>query len=164
MKCDICKKREAVIRTKIYFGDKFQDLNICEVCAKEHGIRNLKEANLRIFADFISHLIDSKKAETKLKGKCPLCGMTLHDFKRIGHLGCDECYNTFRRELLPIFHKMQVGIMHIGKGPKGKHDLSTYEKIALLRKAIQKAIIEERYEDAAVIRDKLKVLHSGEEK
>ncbi|HDS09319.1 MAG TPA: hypothetical protein ENN73_03740 [Firmicutes bacterium] len=161
MKCDICHENEATIRTKIYFNDKLQELNICEPCAKEHGILNLKETNVKIFADFLSHLIENKKEASRVKGKCPLCGMTLPDFKRIGQLGCDECYYTFRQELIPLFNKMQVGTMHIGRGPKGKHDLSNYEKIAMLRKALQNAIMDERYEDAAEIRDKLKLLHSA---
>jgi hypothetical protein len=40
MKCDLCGKSEATVHLTQTFGDTFRRLDLCEDCAKSHGIND----------------------------------------------------------------------------------------------------------------------------
>jgi protein arginine kinase activator len=40
MKCEICAKNEATVHLTQSFGDKFKKLDLCEDCAKTHGVND----------------------------------------------------------------------------------------------------------------------------
>ena len=82
-----------------------------------------------------------------------------------GKCGCPECYNTFNSELLPYLKRVHGSIQHIGKIPNRAPltvavDTETAEG---LRSKLNQLIREEKYEEAAIIRDKIKRLE-GESK
>jgi len=89
--------------------------------------------------------------------KCPNCKMTYADFKKIGRLGCGECYVTFKKYLGPLLKRIHGSSQHIGKSPS-KVTRVLKEKIDLqeLRLKLQKAIENEAFEEAARIRDQIK--------
>jgi protein-arginine kinase activator protein McsA len=83
--------------------------------------------------------------------RCQTCNASLAELKAIGKFGCPICYDTFKDELLPYLPQMQGGNnQHVGKRPKNG--------IESLNKEMQKAVKEERYEDAAKFRDRIKEL------
>jgi protein arginine kinase activator len=91
--------------------------------------------------------------------KCPSCGFTQADFKKSGRLGCSECYNTFSEPLASLLKSMHKGTRHTGKVPhvlQKTRDLS--DKLKTLQKKLDKAIASENFEDAAGLRDEIKVL------
>ena len=51
-------------------------------------------------SDLLAGMADFEKPATKEEDvvsiKCPSCGLGYADFKKIGRLGCGECYNVFR--------------------------------------------------------------------
>ena len=40
MKCDLCAKTEATVHLTQTFGDKSRRLDLCEDCAKTHGVND----------------------------------------------------------------------------------------------------------------------------
>ena len=89
--------------------------------------------------------------------KCPNCGLTYNDFKKMGRLGCGECYSSFKKYLGPLLKRIHGSSLHVGKSPlrvgaglKKKIDLSG------LRQKLQKAIETEAFEEAARLRDQIK--------
>ena len=107
---------------------------------------------------------DQTSAATTVSVKCPSCGLTYADFKKIGRLGCGECYNTFRKYLGPLLKRIHGSTQHTGKSPliagkprKKKIDLQA------LRIRLARAIEEEAFEEAAKIRDQIKELERKEE-
>jgi protein-arginine kinase activator protein McsA len=40
MNCDVCGKTEATVHLTRTFGDKSQKLDLCEDCAKKHGVND----------------------------------------------------------------------------------------------------------------------------
>ena len=108
--------------------------------------------------------LDLLEAETDQATECPTCGFTMESLKRVGRLGCSKCYDTFGDEIaqrLPSLHK---GISHTGYFPAGLVKLhrlkSELEELSI---RLDEAIEEERYEEAASLRDEIQELKKEEE-
>lgn len=79
------------------------------------------------------------------------CSLSLQDIKTQGRFGCSNCYNVFKDEIKILLPHIHNGAKtHIGKKPKNC--------ISYLNSEIEKAIKQERYEDAAQIRERIKNL------
>jgi len=157
MICCICKEREATVHLTQITGDKMQKVDLCEECAKTKGVNDPTGFSL---ADLLLGLGASQEIEQAAGGsemRCPRCGFTQADFKKAGRLGCPECYRTFSEPLDGLLKTMHKGTRHVGKAPAGlrqTRDLS--ERLKTLQKKLTKAIEEEDFEQAAVLRDEIK--------
>jgi protein arginine kinase activator len=95
--------------------------------------------------------------------------MTWDRLKQDGRAGCAQCYETFDEELRAVMEKMQRGGAHIGKVPrtaqKRRNRLDHLRqlrdnKLELLKRRLEESIAAEKYEEAAKLRDKIKVVSS----
>ena len=159
MQCDVCGKKEATVHLTEIINDKVTKLHICEQCAKEKGAEMEEHFGLN---DLLAGLTDlGSGIETELVGavKCPSCGFTYADFKKMGRLGCSECYEVFKKQLEPLLKKIHGANRHIGKVPlragKTAQDTQTLHQMKI---QLDKAIQAEEFEKAASLRDKLKEL------
>ena len=149
MLCQNCGKNEANVRyTQIVNGVK-KEMILCEECAEKMGIKNFK------------------------------INMPIHfsNFLETGLLGCAECYDMFEDRLDSVLKNIQGNVKHVGRKPlnisekmqnTGENNtkkMNREEKkvenneLEQLKKDLNKAIEEERYEDAATIRDKIKQIN-----
>jgi protein arginine kinase activator len=103
------------------------------------------------------------KKEAPVQLKCANCGLSYADFKKIGRLGCSECYTTFKKYLMPLLKRIHGSNVHLGKtlqkmekAAKKKSDLSA------LRIQLQRAVEAEAFEEAARIRDQIRELEKKE--
>ena len=118
--------------------------------------------------------------------ECNNCGELYKEFIKTGLLGCEECYDVFQNRLDPILKNLQGSVKHVGRRPlnieekienkevnkdvkveSNKEEKQTKEnkkenELMKLQKDLNKAIEEETYEDAAVIRDEIKKLEKNE--
>lgn len=206
MKCDMCENEATVFLTQIIDG-KMNQVNLCDKCSKENGVTDPTGFQL---ADFLV----GTAAQKKTKGSsieddslaCPNCGFTRAHLKKIGRMGCPECYATFASDLENMLRAMHKGTRHVGKVPtrqqliqhtpdpnattqaedqetNDEDDItasqdqdvapsppllpppppavvSVAQRIQELKQAIEKAIVDERYEDAAKLRDEVRELES----
>ncbi len=158
MLCDVCKTETAsVFLTQIVDG-KMQKVNMCEACSKEKGVSDPTGFAL---ADLLLGMGAAQPVERGgAEGtRCPQCGFTQTEFKKTGRLGCSVCYQTFAEGLEPMLKGMHKGIKHTGKCPERLQ--RTQERASAMRdlnEALRKAVIEEQYEEAATLRDKIKAL------
>jgi protein arginine kinase activator len=157
MLCCICKEKDAKVHLTQIVGDKMQKVDLCEECAKQKGIDDTAGASL---ADVLLGLGASQEIAQPGGGevKCPHCGFTQADFKKAGRLGCSECYVTFAEGLEGLLKTMHKGTKHIGKAPQSlqqTRDLS--DKLKNLQKKLDKAVADEDFEQAAQVRDEIKV-------
>jgi protein-arginine kinase activator protein McsA len=90
---------------------------------------------------------------------CPSCGTTLQQLRQSSLLGCGECYRFFRAPLLQTLGQLHGAVVHRGCRP-GSVDPGELQpgRRESLQRALKEAIAEERYEDAAVARDRLREL------
>ncbi len=156
MKCSNCGKNTATITYKQNINGEVTNLNLCESCAHKLGIFNSFE---NIFSPMILDMDYILPEEIK----CKNCGYTLSKYKTTGLFGCGNCYDTFKNEIDNILLKIQGKNRHVGKLNKSKTDFNVKEenKVSDLKEKLQKLIKEEKFEEAAIIRDEIKKLEKG---
>ena len=189
MKCENCGKNEANVKyTQIINGEKKQ-MFLCEECSKKLGISDI-HFNMPIsFNNFLEDFFDDMNDVSFMpslgagnqKIKCSKCGLTWEDFLHTGNLGCSNCYEEFGARIDPILRSLQGATSHIGRigdvieGNDIKPNLDEIEKtvsseenkninkVEELKEELKQAIKEEKYEDAAKLRDEIKNLENGQE-
>ncbi|WP_353893400.1 UvrB/UvrC motif-containing protein [Proteinivorax hydrogeniformans] len=168
MVCQECKKKQATVHfTKIINGEKIE-LKLCESCAEQRGDLDFDGQQPFSVHQLLAGLLDLEEmpnvkgqTTTSNAGICKNCGLTEMQFAKIGRLGCTQCYQTFGARLNPLLKRVQGRSSHNGKVPKRSGgDIKLKREIEKLRESLNRYVIEEKFEDAAVLRDKIKALES----
>jgi len=162
MLCNICGKNPATVHLTEIIDEQMNELHLCEECARQKSTQMESQFGL---SDLLAGLADFTKPEKEaeiVEVKCPNCGLTYADFKKIGRLGCGECYNTFRKYLVPLLKRIHGSTQHVGKFPGMKPAARSAKKkitsLDELRQSLAKAIQNEAFEEAARLRDQIKEL------
>ncbi len=159
MLCDICGENEATVHLTEIIDDQMAELHLCEGCAKKKSLEMEQHFGL---ADLLAGLAGlGKQFEVgQLTGvKCPNCGLTYEDFKKIGRLGCGQCYDTFKESLTPLLKRIHGSNQHLGRVPvKTSKVVKAKSELQELKAKLQKAIQMEEFEEAAKLRDKIREL------
>jgi protein arginine kinase activator len=134
-------------------------VDLCDSCAKEKGVEDGMGFSP---SDLLLGLGAAEQIKVESPGaQCPVCGFTQADFKKTGRLGCSACWETFEAGLASLLKAMHKGGHHLGKVPaKAMHTLVLSGKVRDLSDKLEKAVREEKYEDAAHIRDEMRELES----
>ncbi|MGA2174990.1 MAG: UvrB/UvrC motif-containing protein [Verrucomicrobiota bacterium] len=154
----ICKQNPAKVHLTQIVEDKMQKVDLCEECAKKKGVNDPAGFSL---ADLLLGLGASQEIAQSAGSediKCPNCGFTGADFKKAGRLGCSQCYVTFAESLESLLKTMHKGTKHVGKVPtalRQSRDLN--ERLKHLQKKLEKAVTAEDFEQAASLRDEIKI-------
>ncbi|MCK4262103.1 UvrB/UvrC motif-containing protein [bacterium] len=164
MLCEVCGKSQATVHYTEIINNDATEMHLCEDCAQKKGAILKPHFPL---ADLLSGLIDFKLPLTlkeEGRGKCPQCGMTYSDFKKIGRLGCGQCYNTFKESLAPLLKRVHGSNEHVGKSPAlaGKA-MRTTQQLRQLKEKLQRAIQREEFEEAARLRDRIREIEKKNE-
>ena len=166
MLCDVCGKNPATVHLTEIIDDQMNELHLCEDCAREKSAAMEQQFGL---SDLLAGMAEvSKPSAKELETpavKCPTCGLSYADFKKIGRLGCGECYTVFRKYLAPLLKRIHGSTQHSGKSPLNVTIKGGKKKadIQELRLRLQKAIEGEAFEEAARLRDQIKELESKQE-
>lgn len=164
MLCDVCQTNQATVHLTEIIDDQMTELHLCEECAKNKSMDMEQQFGL---ADLMAGLSDMGKPQVEgkeaLKLKCPGCGLSYDDFRKIGRLGCSECYNSFRKYLIPLLKRIHGSNKHYGKMPLVlAKPVKAKSELAELRDSLEKAIQLEEFEEAARLRDRIKELEKKE--
>ncbi|MDP2913717.1 MAG: UvrB/UvrC motif-containing protein [Candidatus Omnitrophota bacterium] len=161
MQCDICGKKDATVHLTEIVNDQVTKLHLCEECAKEKGTEMEEHFGLSDLLAGLADLGAGVEPDLEEKIKCPSCGFTYRDFKRMGRLGCSECYEAFKCKLAPLLKRIHGADRHAGKIPLiiGKAVKDTRD-MQELKARMEKAIRTEDFEEAARLRDKIKDMGS----
>jgi protein arginine kinase activator len=150
-KCQICGKPATVHLTQIT-GNKIVKIDLCEECAKAKGITDPEGFSM-------SELLGAGEPHTHAPAEsmvCTTCGFTPKDFKKLGLFGCPDCYESFAPIIMPMLRTMHRDVVHRGKIPVRSLERMSYRtKVASLQTQLDDAVKEERFEDAARLRDEL---------
>jgi protein arginine kinase activator len=160
MLCEICKKRPGAVSYTQVINNKKTQLSVCMKCAEEKGITNplagLPEVFGKIVANILGEeLLTATEEITKKSGsiRCPKCNISLAKFEKTGLLGCDECYQTFEKELSVLLRRIHGSSKHIGSRPRPRRVVSNERDLGKLRAELALAIGKEKFERAAELRD-----------
>lgn len=176
MICENCKQRPATITlTQVKNGQQITK-HYCEICSQQlhqHDHSQNEHVPLQqLFADWFGIPTWSANAPKSQQQEehliCPNCGVTYKQFLHDGKFNCPTCYDAFRDELPQVMKRLHNGATrHVGKMPGAVN--ATYklkQEIEGLRNDMKKAVEEERFEDAATLRDQArkleKELHGGD--
>lgn len=178
MLCENCKKREANVRYSENINGVKKELHLCEECSRNLGITDKMDFKMPTldFSNFFGSFLEDFSTpdfmpllnEVK-QVECESCGSTFDDIINTGRYGCANCYDVFEDRMDPILKKLQGSNKHNGRLGKISNNKKKYEKtentkksdinkskLEELQEQLKKAIKEERYEDAAKIRDEIK--------
>jgi protein arginine kinase activator len=159
MLCDVCKTNPATVFLTQIVDGKMQKINLCKPCSKEKGIDD--PLNFGLADQFLGLGEASEIEKGGASHKCPACGFSQADFKKTGRLGCATCYDTFSEGLDSLLKAMHKGTSHVGKVPaRLQRALQFNAEMKTLRQDLAKAVADEKYETAAEIRDRIKVLET----
>lgn len=159
MLCDVCGKNPATVHLTEIIDSHMNELHLCEECARKKSTQMEQQFGL---SDLLAGMADFDKPNHDLKEpidliKCPNCGLTYADFKKMGRLGCGDCYEAFKKYLGPLLKKIHGSNMHFGKSPfKAAKSDNKETGIEELRIKLKEAIAMEDFEDAARLRDQIK--------
>jgi len=109
-------------------------------------------------------------ADYKDGKQCSTCGSDFLEYKKDGKLGCPDCYNNLAEFMVPVLSGFHGEKRHIGKSPVHKDDTgftgevlknnrTVIDTTADLQSQLNSAILEERYEEAAVLRDRIREIN-----
>jgi protein arginine kinase activator len=155
--CDYCDQAAIYHDVQIENG-VHTTLNLCQDHAIEAGVQ-IGPIDLSVVLSIEATFSDSKETIS-----CADCGMTIAQYKKTSLLGCPICYETFAEQLKHIIANVQDNhTQHVGRAPSTANaDVSRHLTVRRLLKQLDQAVTQEQYEEAAVLRDKLRKLHEGD--
>jgi protein arginine kinase activator len=171
MICERCKLAEATIHLTEIIKDVKSEVHLCENCARDIGL-NSKLSNFSLSIPEMLSFLDVNEIDEYVYGSvCKSCGLTFVDYRREGKLGCADCYQYLEDSLNSIITGYHGATTHTGKHPNNPADpvvdhyggmarISAKKSIAELKGLLKQAVVDERYEEAAVLRDKITELET----
>ncbi|HVK16729.1 MAG TPA: UvrB/UvrC motif-containing protein [Fimbriiglobus sp.] len=158
MKCQRCPKQATLHITEVLPDERFEELHLCEDCAKKY-LYEPAAAQQQAAKKSGKPAADLDLGDDPGGKQCEACGIKFVEFRNAGRLGCSHDYDSFREELLPLLESIHGDVRHQGKTPRRLPKAkSAQAELAQLRKKLQQAVLEEAYEEAASIRDRIKQL------
>lgn len=169
MKCTECQKQSPTIHFTRYVNGTKQEYHLCQSCASKYDEVSLEEGYtlhelLTGLFNFDANKMDINMNNIKQNDEreliCSNCNLSFREFRKIGKFGCSDCYTSFESKLTPIFKRVHSGnTNHTGKIPKRTGvKLHQKKKLIAYRKYLEKLILDENFEEAAIIRDKIKAI------
>ncbi|WP_300411113.1 UvrB/UvrC motif-containing protein [Lagierella sp.] len=181
---NLCKDCYSKYVTELFPGAKeeFDLSKLTEFLDSDKGqtIKDLlsEALNIKINFDVVGSTQDERGnyniGERDDKDRCPNCHKSLDEILADGKLGCSECFTTFKDRLGKEFlEKMYSNSPSKGedksditeeKPEKNSEIKILINKIEKKEEALKNSIVEEDFEEAAVIRDEINKLKTDLEK
>ena len=154
MLCDKCGKNEANIHIETSINGVKKQENLCSACAQQNTLGGFN------FTDLMSGMVSPNLGEEQGVRRCGNCGMTVYDLERLGKFGCAQCYGDLREHVLPMLKRIHGSTQYCGyqQTEEDKRRLAVQD----LKAKLSDAILQEDYESAAELRDKIKLLEEDE--
>jgi protein arginine kinase activator len=151
--CDECGKNPANVHLTQIVNDETAVFHLCEACARGKGI------HISIGDGDQPRGLNTREQQIL----CPECGLSLADFREKGWLGCAHCYRAFEKEIDELLMQVHGARVHKGKTYRIPDIVSTRgNDIQKLRRELDNAIRNEKFELAATIRDTINsLINSG---
>jgi protein arginine kinase activator len=171
MLCERCRNSEATIHHTEIIKDVKSELHLCEKSSRDIGL-NAKLSNFSLsIPEMLSFLDENEGGECHEGSVCATCGVTFMDYSREGRLGCPDCYEYLGESLQSVIAGYHGATRHAGKHPHVIEDSGVRDRprscvrpaiktVEEYRHMLEQAVLNERYEEAAVLRDAIRELES----
>lgn len=167
MLCQYCNMNDATIHfTKIVNGS-VEEKHLCDSCAKSNNDFNFEFPFPfhELFTGLLETTNQSAAGQELFKNiNCPRCGLDYMKFMETGKFGCPKCYEVFTDEIDILLKNIHGHSRHIGKIPsRSEEGILQKREIENLKVELNVKIKTEKFEEAAVIRDKIKKINEKSE-
>lgn len=166
MICQSCNKNKATTHIKTIIDGNLKEYMLCSECAEKLGYSNPLDLFDFSFGNFLSSVFGNSTAtggalQSGNVLRCKQCGSSIDEISKNGKVGCANCYETFKSDLLPLIERIHGNTTHVGKIPSsaGEH-VKIKNNIKNLKQELKEAINKQEFERAAVLRDEIKNLES----
>ena len=157
MLCEECGERPAEVLMTTVINGESTTRHLCRECLKKYQGGDLQA----VLAAVLSTMAQKQQVPDVI---CPRCGCTYQEFQKTGMLGCAECYQAFRKELLPLIARVQGRSQHAGRRPPvSEEEQALQSRMEELRSRMEAAVAEENFEEAAQLRDEMRALSAPRE-
>ena len=162
MKCEHCHNNEATFFYEETINGESRSMQLCAECAakmKKDGTA-FGSGAFPFSGDLLSGLFGLSAPSRKESGKtCPGCGATWKHLLEGGKASCPQCYATFGEELKPTLRSLHGNVTHVGRAPADRRaKKEKLDRLTALTRSLADAIREEKFEDAAKLRDEIREL------
>lgn len=161
MLCQRCHKNVATVHYREVINGVTKDHYFCQSCANL-GIGAIDKSQSMGIEEILAGLMGLQQNKEELR--CPKCNLTYSEFKKIGKVGCEKCYQVFASKLEPVLKQLHGNVQYKGKLPRSKSDtsgdLDKTKRIQELKNELAARVKAEEYEEAAKLRDMIKELEN----
>lgn len=175
MICEKCHQNKAIVLFKQGVGNQEITYQLCNECAKNMEFFQTSQIiSTNEFSELFNQVLNGVFGVSEITSvveekTCFTCGISFHEIKAAGRVGCADCYHSFKKELWPTISQMQKTTIHTGKFPKvhkqdfqvEKSEIRINEEVEILTKKLNEAVESEKYELAIEFRDKINSLKNG---
>lgn len=149
MKCEVCHLNEAARSIKRTVEGDERELFVCDSCARTSPHVGTVPASLTDVLFSLGMQIDGMdKIEDQV---CPSCGLSRNDVREKHRLGCPKCYEVFMADIRLFLSAQLSSMSSSGEHPKD------HSEVQKLKAELEQAVAEERYEEAALICEKIRL-------
>ncbi len=174
MTCEKCNKKIATVHlTEIIKGVK-SEVHLCKDCAREIGL-NAKLSNFSLtIPDFLSFLSDDTEPDfvpaSREQAVCRRCGTSVMKRSVLIKAGCPHCYIHLKEAVHERLIEIGGSTFYSGRKPDSyvsitPEDVNRFDDIIdeendilWLKERLDDAVMNEEYEQAAHLRDKIREL------
>ena len=165
MHCERCKKKDASIHLTEIIKDVKSEVHLCEECARDIGLNTKLSGFSLSVPEMLSFLEVNDVATSEETTSCRTCGTRFVQYVKDGKLGCPECYKYLGSSLESVIKSYHGNTRHVGKSPSsfkenpvivtGKVEVP-HSSLGEMQEKLDQAVSDERYEDAAMLRDQIR--------
>jgi protein arginine kinase activator len=162
MLCENCGAKDAKVHFTQIDKNEMHTFHLCEDCAAAKGMQPGLEVGNFPLTDFLAQM-GRAGAESAASGPCAYCGLTLEEFKKTGRLGCSHCWVHFESHLGSLLRRLHGATQHVGKVylPPDPSRAEQQERLAGLRRKLDRAVQSEDFERAAQLRDMIRTMEGA---
>jgi len=159
MQCQRCQQRPANVHiVQVNNGVKREE-HVCQQCAAQMGLAAIGSLGQSNPLEKIFPNLFTPEADPETDRACPRCGYSCQELRESGRLGCGECYHYFNEELQPVLQRIHNSLHHHGKIPQRLGGaLGLKRQLDDLRNQLARCVLDERFEEAAQLRDQIREL------
>ncbi|MCL1911103.1 MAG: UvrB/UvrC motif-containing protein [Leptospirales bacterium] len=168
MLCERCKKEDAAIHLTEITRGKRSEVHLCDACAGEIGL-NSRLSNFSISVPGMFSFVESDEQQAGELPLCGVCGTNFVIYAKQGKLGCPECYHYLEGPISGVIKSCHGDKKHSGKIPSVLAETEIIPEtesllndnifdIDELKEDLLAAVRDERYEDAALLRDRISLV------
>lgn len=119
-KCMMCGKQATHKFVRIE-KDQVYDMYFCP----DHAVEKSSYQKPKIpLSEILANILSQEQATTQTSDEdllieCATCGLTFEAYRKSLLLGCSDCYESFRDQLLPELRRFHGNTKHVGRRPGG---------------------------------------------